>query len=266
MRVETDKVNFGLVLSGGGARGFFHIGVISVLEEAGLRPDIISGTSAGALVGALYAAGCSAERLLEISLDNHWMKLFKPDFRRGGLIGPHFVRRVLEDNITKDSFKSLDIPLFVCATDALSGCSRIFSEGELFMPVIASCAVPVIFKPVEYKGKIWLDGGVIMNMPVSPIRDKCKKILAVDLIPPGEMQAAQLKNVFSVMMRTIQLTQNNQSAQELALADLLISTTQINDYSKMNLSNAKKLYELGRDQCLKQLSEIERVLGSLNGV
>ena len=138
----------GLVLSGGGARGFAHIGVLQALNEAGIFPDVISGTSAGALVGVLYADGYSPLDILKMMNSTSRLHYIRPTVPREGLLQISGIERILKENLRAKKFEDLRIPLFVTATDLNNGKIRYFSSGELLNPVIASASIPVLFKPV----------------------------------------------------------------------------------------------------------------------
>ena len=161
----TPRYRLGLVLSGGGARGFAHIGVVQAMYEAGLRPDIISGTSAGSIVGAMIAAGHTPEECLNFFL---------------GMIMNGMEERLAEFLHVK-TFEELKIPLVITASDINGAVPVHFEKGELLPCIIASCSIPVVFTPREIDHVDYVDGGVFMNLPVRPIRKRCEKIIAVEI-------------------------------------------------------------------------------------
>ncbi|ASU35330.1 patatin-like phospholipase family protein [Mucilaginibacter xinganensis] len=167
----------GLVLSGGGARCIAHLGLLHGLEEMNIRPGVISGVSAGALIGALYAAGNSALKILEMVKEHSSFSVLKTVLSPVGLFSSAGIREVLRSAIPVDDFGALQIPLYVTATDLDSGVSATFSKGPLFETVVSSTAVPGIFQPVNINGLYYVDGGVLDNLPASCIRDKCDKLI-----------------------------------------------------------------------------------------
>src|SRR5664279_4685935 len=143
------KYKVGLVLSGGGTRGFAHLGVIQALNEAGIFPDVISGTSAGALVGVLYADGYSPREIMTLMSGASRFDFMRPAMPREGLLQINGVIKILKSSLRSKIFSELRIPLFVSATDLNNGKVVYFSEGDLFQPVIASASIPVLFQPVK---------------------------------------------------------------------------------------------------------------------
>lgn len=167
------------VLSGGGARGAAHLGVLQAFRERGIAPGTISGTSAGALVGALIADGRTPGEVMELVRAEgkraNWI-------RRPALASKrieHFLRNTLRHMY----FEELPIPLFVSATDLERGGQRIFSSGKLIPALMASCAIPVVFPPVLVDGVHYVDGGISNNLPVEPFADRKSEVVAVHVNP-----------------------------------------------------------------------------------
>ena len=144
----------GLVLSGGGARGISHIGAIKALMEEGIIFDIISGTSAGAFIGALLAHGYSPDDILEIFLKTYFSGYLRFGFSTGGLLRIDRAEEILKKYIPENTFEALKIPLAVTATDINAGEEICFRKGELAKPVLASCCLPGLFKPEEDPGEL----------------------------------------------------------------------------------------------------------------
>ena len=136
--MTENSYTIGLVLSGGGARGFAHLGLLQALNESGIFPDVISGTSAGAIVGSLYADGHSPREIMHILNSGSRFHYFSPTVPKGGLLQISGIIKILKENLRAKSFEDLKIPLFVTATDLNNGTVVYFSEGELLCPVIAS--------------------------------------------------------------------------------------------------------------------------------
>ena len=155
--MEKKKYRTGVVLSGGGARGFAHLGVLQALNDAGIFPDVVSGTSAGALVGVLYADGYRPEEILQIMNSSSMLHYVRPTVPREGLLQISGIERILQENLKASTFEGLSIPLFVTATDLNNGVAKYFCEGELLRPVIASASIPVLFKPVIIDNIYYVD-------------------------------------------------------------------------------------------------------------
>lgn len=170
---KKKKPVIGLTLSGGGMRGVAHIAVLKALEEYSLKPDIISGTSAGSIVAAFYALGVPPDTMMEIVKETTFFSRSYLKFSGNGIFSSKFVLKLLTDHFPEDDFKVLKIPVFVAATEMTHGIVDFFSEGPLFAPLMASASVPFIFPPVKIGDRVYVDGGVIDNLPIEPIINRC---------------------------------------------------------------------------------------------
>lgn len=171
------NVNVGLVLSGGGYRGIAHIGAIRAMEEYGLKANYIAGTSAGAIVGALYAAEYSWEEMLEVFLNISIFSFSNYALRKPGIIDSDKFYNTFIKYFPDDNFDALKKKLFNTATDLIASNSKIFHEGALVRPLLASSAVPGMFSPVAMEDTLFCDGGVTNNFPVEPLKTFCDVIV-----------------------------------------------------------------------------------------
>ena len=175
------KYKIGLALSGGGAKGFAHAGAIAALEEAGVIPDIVAGTSAGAVVGAFYAAGIAPRKICEAFSQHDLWEFMRIAHFHAGLFSPKPTISFLRSSIPIHYLEDLHIPLRVVATDFDHWICRVFDQGELAPRVMASCCVPLCFEPVVIDGIHYLDGGLFKNFPVSIIREECEHVIGINL-------------------------------------------------------------------------------------
>ncbi len=224
MEMKTGgPTRWALALSGGAARGIAHAGVLKVLEEEGLRPDLIVGTSAGALAGAFLAAGVSAARTAMWAEALRWSNLARPAINRLGLLTNDRLGELLERALPARTFDELGIPFACMATDLNTSEPVILSEGDLNSAIRASCAIPGLFVPVERDGQLLIDGGVSANVPTAAPRSLgADLVVAVDVNgayhrsePPRHMLAIIVHAFFS-LSRAAELADG-------ATADLLIS-------------------------------------------
>jgi NTE family protein len=169
----------GIVLSGGGARGISHIGVLKALEEIGVTIDHVAGTSVGAIIGALHASGRTASEILDIVLKTSVLKSIRPSWNWRGLLSLEGLRTILSVYLPDDRFEALQIPLTVSATDIVKGKPAYFSSGELIAVLQASCCVPAVFAPVALNGSLYVDGGIMDNLPAKPIRPDVDLLIGV---------------------------------------------------------------------------------------
>ena len=208
-------MKLGLALGGGGVRGLAHIPVLEALDELGVRPSIIAGTSMGAIVGALYASGMSGREIRErvkrhiILRDDtwrdviekradllKWLNVFSADFSRGGFIKTQGFFKFLLGEIRKSTFEELEIPLLVIAADFWTAEEVVFETGDLLAPVQASMAVPGIFAPVSIGGRVLVDGGVVNLVPYDHLLDRADVTVAVNV---SRTRAPSIKEVPSAM-------------------------------------------------------------------
>ena len=222
------KGKIGLALGGGGAKGLAHILMLQVLDELNLRPHRIAGTSIGAVMGTLYASGMSGQDIeqlidrLTISKDESWWSaLFEEDVRRwwdiieiqlgrGGLIDSQGLADFLREIIPTTQFEDLTIPLKVVATDFWERKEVVFERGNLFPPLQASVAVPGLFSPVNYQGKVLVDGGLVNPVPYDLLFDECEVVVAIDVLgnrtPSANGEPSYFENTFNtfqIMQATI---------------------------------------------------------------
>ncbi|EPR72379.1 UPF0028 protein YchK [Winogradskyella psychrotolerans RS-3] len=163
-------MNIGLVLSGGGARGAAHIGVIKALEEHGIFPTHIAGTSSGAIVGALYAAGVPWSEILTFFKTIPLFHTKRYARNKPGFLNSDNFYEDLKTYFPKDNFNDLKKPLFIPAANIIDGTSKMFSKGQLIKPIIASVSFPGVFTPTEINGQFYVDGGTLNNFPVEPLK------------------------------------------------------------------------------------------------
>ncbi len=178
----------GLALGGGGMRGMAHVGVLRVLEQAGIPVDCIAGTSAGSLVGAAYAAGLRSDRLLDLALQMRWRSISRPVWPRDGFVSFARLESYLIDAGGDLSFGQLKIPYAAVAANLATGEQVVLSRGRLAPAVRASCSVPGIVTPIDLGGQRLVDGGIANNLPISVVRELgADVVIAVGLgSPPGD--------------------------------------------------------------------------------
>ena len=245
----------GLVLSGGGARGAAHLGVLKALEELGVNISAISGVSAGALIGALYAAGQSPEKILNELKQQSYFSITDVAWLGKGLFSMNGLRKVLTGFIKTDSFECLEIPLFVTATDITTGQPVTFGRGNLFNAILGSCSVPVIFEPVVYDGHFLLDGGIVNNFPVEPLLSNCDTIIGSHVnklydgvIPVKLTRSALVEKCFHLAIAGSVYTR---AAHCKVFIEPLLS-----GYSMFDISQADKIFESGYEATMKQKENI----------
>ena len=249
------KYNTGLVLSGGGARGFAHLGVLKALNDAGIYPDVIAGTSAGALVGVLYADGYSPEKILKIMNSTSKLHYVRPTVPREGLLQISGIERILKENLRAEKFEDLKMPLFVTATDLNNGVAEYFSSGELLKPVIASASIPVLFNPVVINKIHYVDGGVLDNMPIKPIEGMCKLIIGSFVNPTGYEKT--VTSLVQIAERTFMLNMSKELDQKAKKFDIFIAPPELKNYKILDPEKAIEVFDIGYKATKSKLEDPE---------
>ena len=235
-------MKIGLVLSGGGARGVSHLGVLKALDEFGIKYSSISGTSAGAIVGSLYSYGYKPEEILSIIETTSFFSTVKIAWTWKGLLSIDGLHKLLEKYIPQDSFGALKIPLVVAATDIRKGRIEYFSQGEVIGPVIGSCCVPAVFNPYEINGNLYVDGGVLDNLPVKGIQDRCDFVIGSHCnFISAEFD---VKNLRSVVERSLLMAINGSTTISKSLCNILIEPPEIGKFSGFDLSKAREIFDV----------------------
>ena len=169
----------GLSLSGGGAKGVAHLGVIQAMEELGIKPEIIAGVSAGAIMAALYADGKTPREILQFFKESRFFKFVNVTVPKKGLMSSDRFQRMLEGELKAKTFEELNMPIIVNATELLEGKCEYFFSGSLVEPLVASASVPIFITPKEMNGKYYVDGGIFNNMPAKVIRKHCETLIEI---------------------------------------------------------------------------------------
>lgn len=237
--------NIGLVLSGGGVRGVAHLGVLQVLKEVGLEPTVLSGTSAGALVGALFAAGHSIEAIFNFFKTTPIFKISNLATSKPGIIDSDKFIPLLEEFFPENDFSALRKTLYVTTTDLIHGKIKTFSSGPLIRTLLASAAVPVVFSPVNIDGLLYTDGGALNNFPVEPLTGNCDVIIGIDVHPLKDAQPENIKSTLSVMERVFHLAIHHHSVQKYHLCDLVVVPNEVAKFGTFDRGNFEEIFELG---------------------
>jgi NTE family protein len=249
-------MKLGLVLSGGGVRGIAHIGAIKALEEHDIHPTIVSGSSAGAVVGALYCGGFSTDEMMGFFKLIPLFHLNKFAFKKPGFIDTDKFYADFKKYFREDDFESLEKSLSVTSVDILSGQLKVFEAGELIKPLLASCAFPGLFSPVLHKNVLYADGGILDNFPTIPIKDKCDKLIGVYASPLSAITPDDLKYSVSVLERAIKINYSKRSYLNFRDCDILIRPMKLVKYGLLDVSKMQEIYDIGYDSTNEQLEEI----------
>ena len=248
-------MNIGLVLSGGGVRGVAHIGAIKALEEAGIYPTHISGTSAGAIVGSLYAAGLDWEEMLHFFKTVPIFKTSKLTFKKPGFIDTEKLADEFKSFFPIDDFNSLQKRLFVAATNIETGTLKVFSAGELIKPILASASFPGVFTPVTIEKSHYIDGGVLNNFPTEPLKGICSSIFGVYVNPLKPIKVKSLRHSYSVLERAYKIMAESHSISKFSDCNLVISPEELINFGTFNMKSMDAIFNLGYTSTKEELAK-----------
>ena len=251
--MPTKKYKLGVAFSGGGAKAAAHCGAIKALEEYGLRPDAVAGTSAGSLVAVLYASGYQPNQMIDLFSGLKFFKdIVTPGMPKGGFFDSKPLVEYIRQHVPFQKLEDLPLPTFVVASDIEHGCSRVFTRGELAPRVVASCSIPVIFRPMSINGTHYVDGGAFQNLPVPALRDKCEKVIALNLNLIGEGEYRE--NIVSVAYRSFSMMFMSNTIADARSADLAINLD-TTGCTAFDLSKLEELFFRGYNSTVKALEE-----------
>ena len=260
MKKEEVFSSFAIALSGGGARGIIHAGVLKAFDEAGLKPAEVSGASMGSIVGALYCAGVSPEEMLKaIKLPGflsfpQWLGL------KGGIGSLKVLQEQLNKYIPHNSFEKLQIPLTVSVTNLHTGRNELICSGDLAQAVMASSSIPIIFEPVKIGRHQYVDGGLTLNLPISCLKRNGRFIVGINTNQICDLEA-ELTSMRQVGERCMMIAVQNTFLDQLDDCHLLINVPEARTYNTFDFDKAQEIFDLGYEKGKKAVPEVCAALG-----
>lgn len=251
LRFSKKRYKIGLVLSGGGARGFAHAGALKALEEMRIKPDIVAGVSAGSVVTAMYCSGMKPEEILQVFADAKFSDFAEIGVPKEGFFTMDGFKKFLRANIPYSNINELPLPGIICATDLDNYTKKAFTEGDVAECVSASCSIPIIFRPVVIDGVTYVDGGVTANLPAWVLRDRCKYLIGVNCSPVP--RRGKPKSILDIAQRTYDLLVKTNSIEQMEMCDLAISINDIAQYKVFNLKEIHRVFRSGYDSTMTAL-------------
>lgn len=257
----AERPHIALALGGGAFHGPAHVGVIKALEEHGIKVDYIAGTSAGSLVGAMYADKASADSLM-VFIDTKAHQIF--DFSvfrsRQGFISGKKLQKYIGEHCTARNIEELRIPFAAVATDLIAGESIVLTSGPVAPSVNASCAIPFVFEPVRLHGKILVDGGVLNNVPANVCKAAgAEKIIAVDIMALGDTMT-DYDSKSKILMRSLGIASGKLKVESLSKADIVI-IPDLRGIPYMSGAKNRDAYDSGYRAAIRKMPEILKILG-----
>lgn len=261
--MEEQSKKIGVTLSGGAAKAIAHIGVLQAMEENDIRPQLICGTSAGAIVGVLYASGLSPQEILDIGIRSTLWKILKFMIPWKGLTNHSYLQQLLEKNVGKDSFEELKIPFCIGVTNLNDARHEIHDRGPLFDLVKASCAIPGIFEPIQIDNKYYVDGGVTNNMPARALANKCDILIGSNVISAAHRTPKDLRNVRRIVTRVFEVSLLYRSYIDSGYCDMLIQAPGLDAYGMFDFGKSKDIYQAGYDKTIEKMPQIKAMLDTV---
>ncbi|OVE75758.1 hypothetical protein BVX98_06790 [bacterium F11] len=262
---EGERPRVVLVLGGGGARGLSHIGVLRVLEEERIPIDQIVGISVGALLGSLYSGGVSVDQLESMANEIGWNKL--TDYSKVGvmkillteeLLSTRRMEEYLERHLGKKYFSDLNIPFSCIATDIRSGDRVVFIEGPVALAARASATIPGLFRPVEYRHRALVDGGLTDVLPTDLV-PKDDWTVVVGILPRTGFENEEVSSVLTTLVRSIEIQKEVMVEEKKKLADFLIEPD-VGSISMMDLAKNKDAIEAGTRETRRRALDLKKLI------
>ena len=251
-----------MALSGGGVRGAAHAGVFKALEENGIELTHLSGSSAGAMAGALYAAGFKPEDILEFFKTNAGNIFQWRNFSRNkpGILDSDHYAQLFEPWLKEHTFETLSKKLHICVTDVLNGKIRFFSSGELVRPILASAAMPGVFTPVEIDENWYIDGGTMNNFPVEPLTGQCDVMLGSFVSLKKVLEKEELTSTLQLLNRASDLSFIAVSLQKFKLCDLVFAPPELWKFGIFDTKKVDEIYQFGYEHACSKMGQLLAIL------
>ena len=258
-----ERPTVGLALGSGAARGLAHIGVLKALEEMDIEIDMISGSSAGALIGGLYCTGISPKMIknLAIQIDKKmWVDFTMP---KTGIIKGERIQEILKLITGDRRIEELDKKLIVVATDLKTGEEVIFTHGSIHTAIRASISIPGVFEPVEHKGRILIDGGVVDRVPISVLKNMGTDIVIGVDVGFSKYQSKVI-HMFDILLQSIDIMAKQVMEADLALADLIIAPS-LGHVESSKFELVEECARIGYEATMVKKDKILEIVNNYNG-
>lgn len=259
--MDLSSKSIGIALSGGGSKGIAHAGALKFLTEKGIAPCCISGSSAGAIVGALFAFGKKPEEILDFFKSIYFFHWKHFTFKKPGIVDSDSFKRYFEDIFGENTtLNELKIPTYITATDLVKGKLKIFNpETKVVDAVLASTAVPGMISPYVIKEKLYSDGGILNHFPVDLLQGKCDSIIGVYVSPVQNIEAKNLNSIKSVTYRALELLTANSNLQKFNHCDLIIEPKELVRFSTFETNKTKMdaIFEIGYNEAKKSFEHLD---------
>ena len=243
----------GFVLSGGAYRGMGQIGALKALEEKGIKPDVVCGTSSGAINSVLYATGYSPDEMADIWRKEPFGQVLELHFPKFGFLKPAKAGELMKPYLKHERLEDLPLKTLLCCSSMNAGKQKVFEEGNLLKILEACCAVPVAFEPVEIDGEQYVDGGLISNLPAEPLASKCERLIGITVNPIPEKK--ELSGLRETVIRTAWIALESTVDKTKQLCDWVIEPPELGRHGLTDRSALDLFFKAGYEYTLSFLEE-----------
>lgn len=258
--MDFSSKSIGLVLSGGGSKGIAQAGALKFLEEQHIKPSYIAGTSAGAIIAALYAFGKKPEEILEFFKSIYFFHWKHFTFKKAGIIDSQSFKTDFDKIFNDATLGDLNIPTFITATNLVSGKLKIFrDDSKITDAVLASSSFPGMLSPYELNDKLYSDGGILNHFPTDLLQGRCDAIIGIYVSPIQTIEAKDLKSIKSVSTRAFDLLSAHGNYQKFSLCDWVIEPKELANFStfETNKSKMDAIFEIGYQAAKSSFIELK---------
>lgn len=255
------QYSLGIVLSGGGARGLAHVGVLDAMAEHGVEPEVLAGTSAGAIVAALHAGGYSGSEILEFFEEKNPLRLSKLSLAKPGIFDTEKAVADFLEYLPENSFEALKKRIYLSATDLVQAKPEIFASGPLIPAILASASTPLVFTPTEIEGRWYSDGGITNNFPVEPLLGQCDVIVGVYASPMRHIDERDLRNWLSVSQRAFEIGMYYSSRRKFHHCQLIFCPEELSRFGTFDTKHFREIMQIGYRAAEE---EMDNVLSLMN--
>ncbi len=258
--MDLNSKNIGLVLSGGGSKGIAHAGALQYLEEKKIKPSIISGTSAGAIIAALYAFGKTPNEILTFFKSIYFFHWSHFTLKKPGIVDSESFKEYFDKIFGETKIGDLEIPIIITATDIVKGKLKIFRpEIKLSDAVLASSAFPGIISPYKINKNLYSDGGILNHFPTDLIQGRCENIIGVYVSPIQDIEEKDLNSIKAVTTRAFDLLSAHGNYQKFSLCDLVIEPKELSKYSTFETNKTKMdtIFKIGYEESKKVIEGLK---------
>lgn len=257
---SPNKKQIALVLSGGGVKGYAHIGLIKALEENGIYPSIVSGTSFGAIIGAYYCASYSAQETFDILKKAKFIDPFSLTFKKAGIINIEKLTEFYSKDFSKDSFESLERKLYVTSSLMNTNQAMIHESGDLIKKVLASASFPGVYAPVKIDGQFHMDGGITCNFPTEPVEDLDAIKIGSYVCYVGDRETRKLNSTIRMLVRSSQMMLWHMSQPKFHKMDYMFCPEKLTNIGFFDGRKIQEAYDIGYRHACENMEEILGVM------